>query len=541
VSEKKDGEMAGSGAKQSRVESRPATSDRSGRPYFPEYEAVGRALETSQIGIWTWDIASNRVTWSSNLEAIHGMPPGRFDGSISFIDNDVHPDDRAAVRAALDETLRSHTPYSVQYRPTRADNKEHWLEAVGSVELENGQPARMLGVCRDVTERVRTERELRVRARQQEALARLCERALTATDLQHMLDEAAETIALVLRVEMVKILELVPGDAEMLLRAGVGWKPGRVGTAHVPTAPESQAGYALESGEPVIVQGANDAKRFSESGLLVEHGVVSGISARISGPDGRSYGVLGVHDTKERQFSEYDISFLVSVANVVAGTIQRHQLDQRHELMIRELRHRSGNLFSQLLALFSQSAKTSKNIADLAIKYEARVLALANAHRLITEGGWKSTSLTELLRTLLQPYLDRVTLSGPDVYLEPDPAFGLSTALHELITNAGKHGSLSRDTGRLDMTWTVTRTQRGLTLLLEWNETEGPAPKRTRRPGFGSRLINMVIERQLNGEVRQTFDTKGLHAQLTVPLTHERWPTPVHPQIPATQAFMPPP
>jgi PAS domain S-box-containing protein len=538
---KKDGEMEVSGAKQSQVEGLPPTSDESGRAYFPSYEFVGRALETSQIGIWAWEIATNRVTWSSNLEAIHGLPSGSFDGSLSFVENDIHPGDRAAVKAAIDEALRSHTPYRVQYRPNRANDEEHWVEAIGSVVLENGQPVRMLGVCRDVTERVKTERELRVRGRQQEAVARLCERALTATDLQKLLDEVAETIAEVLDVEMVKILELVPGDAEMLLRAGVGWKPGLIGTAHVTTGPESQAGFALATGEPIIVNGVADEKRFSDSRMLLEHGVVSGMSTRISGPDGRSYGVLGVHATKERQFSEYDLSFLLSVANVVAGTIQRHQLDQRHELMIRELRHRSGNLFSQLLALFSQSAKTSKNIADLATKYEARVLALANAHRLITEGGWKSTSLTEMLRTLLQPYLDRVTLNGPDVYLEPDPAFGLSTALHELITNAGKHGSLSRLTGRLDMTWTVTRTQRGLTLLLQWSETEGPAPKRTRRPGFGSRLINMVIERQLNGEVRQTFDTKGMHTQLTVPLTHERWPTPVHPQIPATQAFMPPP
>ena len=106
---------------------------------------------------------------------------------------------------------------------------------------------------------------------------------------------------------------------------------------------------------------------------------------------------------RRRKFSEYDVSFLAAVANVIAGAIQRRQLDQRHELMIRELRHRSGNLFAQLLALFSQTAKTSKNIAELVPKYEARVLALANAHRLITESGWKSASLTEILNTLLAP------------------------------------------------------------------------------------------------------------------------------------------
>jgi len=208
----------------------------------------------------------------------------------------------------------------------------------------------------------------------------------------------------------------------------------------------------------------------------------------------------------------------------VAGAIQRRQLDQRHELMIRELRHRSGNLFSQLLALFSQTAKNSRGVADLVAKYEARVLALANAHRLITEGGWKSTSLSELLNTLLAPFLDRISFSGPNVFLEPDPTFGLSMAVHELATNASKHGSLSSASGRVVLSWSVTRTQQGLTLVLDWKESRGPAPRRTRRAGFGSRLINMVIERQLNGQVEQSFAAEGLHARLTVPLTHERWP-----------------
>src|SRR5205085_774206 len=129
---------------------------------------------------------------------------------------------------------------------------------------------------------------------------------------------------------------------------------------------------------------------------------------------------LGAHTVKRRKFNDYDVAFLAAVANVIAGAIQRRQLDQRHELMIRELRHRSGNLFAQLLALFSQTAKNSKNLAELVPKYEARVLALANAHRLITEGGWKSASLTELLNTLLAPYLDRVSFAGPNVFLEPD-------------------------------------------------------------------------------------------------------------------------
>jgi two-component sensor histidine kinase len=208
---------------------------------------------------------------------------------------------------------------------------------------------------------------------------------------------------------------------------------------------------------------------------------------------------------------------------VIAGAIQRRQLDQRHELMIRELRHRSGNLFSQLLALFSQTAKNSRSVADLVGKYEARVLALANAHRLVTEGGWKSASLTEILNTLLAPYLDRISFSGPDVFLEPDPTFGLAMAVHELATNACKYGSLSRRAGRVAMAWSIDHGERGLALTLNWKEHDGPPVKKRRRLGFGTRLITMVIERQLNGQVTQTFRPQGLHTKLVVPLTNERW------------------
>ena len=137
------------------------------------------------------------------------------------------------------------------------------------------------------------------------------------------------------------------------------------------------------------------------------------------------------------------------------------------------------------------------------------MLALANAHRLITEGGWRSTSLQDLLRVLLAPYLDRVTLSGPDVFLEPDPSFALSSAVHELATNASKYGSLSSAAGQLDLSWTVQRAEAGLRLELDWKERGGPPPKRGRRTGFGSRLIGMVIERQLGGRCTRTFGPKG--------------------------------
>ena len=116
----------------------------------------------------------------------------------------------------------------------------------------------------------------------------------------------------------------------------------------------------------------------------------------------------------------------------------------------------------------------------------------------------------DLLYVVLGPYLDRVSFSGPNVELEPDPIFNLSAALHELAANAAKHGSLSRAKGQLELSWSVGRTKRGMTLTLDWVEKNGPPARRPRRLGFGSRLIGLVIERQLNGEVHRTFTRSGL-------------------------------
>jgi PAS domain S-box-containing protein len=493
-------------------------------PFFANSELIPLVLEAGKIGVWSWDIGSTQVAWSTNLEEILGLPPGSFPGTTSVFESDVHPEDRAAVFAAMQEVAQTLKPRRVMYRLQPRDGGDRWIETLAMAVVETGRPVRLVGLCRDVTDRARTHAELRLRASQQEAVARLGERALTEHDLQKFCDGAGAAVAQVLELEFVKVLELVPGDAELLLRSGVGWKAELIGVAHVATSRDTHAGFTLASGRPIILDNLASEKRFTGSPLLRDHGVVSGISAPIAGRDGRAYGVLTAHSRSLRKFSEQDVSFIAAVASLIAGAIARLQSDRRQELMIRELRHRSGNLFAQLLAMFSQTAKTSKNIPELAIKYQARVLALASAHRLITEGGWKSASLSELLNTLLNAYLDRVSLNGASVFLEPDVTFGLSTAVHELATNACEHGSLSGRGGRVDVTWVATRTAFGPTLTLDWKERQGPAPRRSRRAGLGSKLINLSIERQLNGKVEQNFGPEGLDVRLIVPITHERWP-----------------
>jgi PAS domain S-box-containing protein len=511
--------------KRTKTETQPAT-EQTAKEFFPDFATVRVALEAGKIGIWSWDIATNAVTWSSNIESICSLPAGTFDGTYSFFERDIHEEDRGRVAEAVNEAMRSGGAYQVRYRAAPRDGRaERWIEVTGTVTMKDGKPARIVGLCHDVTGQVKLQEELRSRAKQQEALAQLGERALAETDIEKLLNDVVSTVALTLPVDFVKVLELLPGGNELLLRAGFGWKSGCIGSVVMSKERDDYARHILGTAVPVITSDFATETRFATPQYLRNHNCVSGMSTSIAGQDGRAYGVLGVCTNKPRQFSVQDSSFLAAVANLVAGAIQRRQLERRHELMIRELRHRSGNLFSQLLALFSQTAKNSRNMAELTGKYQARVLALANAHRLITEAGWKSTALSELLRVVLGPYLDRTSLKGPDVDLEPDPTFSLSAALHELAANAIKHGSLSRPQGRLELSWSVARTRRGMTLTFDWVERNGPPARRPRRTGFGARLIGLVIERQMNGEVHSSYTRAGFSTRLIVPLTHERWPT----------------
>ncbi|ELY60305.1 PAS/PAC sensor signal transduction histidine kinase [Natronococcus amylolyticus DSM 10524] len=170
---------------------------------------------------------------------------------------------------------------------------------------------------------------LRRRIRQQEVVAELGQRALETDDIDRLLEETSSVVAETLGVEYAKVLELRSGDDALALRAGVGWQEGLVGSAAVPTDTGSQAGYTLLSEEPVVVDDLDGEDRFSGPDLLVDHGVVSGISVVIGSPE-EPWGILGVHATEKRAFTPHDGNFVKSVANVLASAIESEQ--RRDEL-----------------------------------------------------------------------------------------------------------------------------------------------------------------------------------------------------------------
>ena len=167
----------------------------------------------------------------------------------------------------------------------------------------------------------------------QGAIAELGTKALSHPDLCTLLQEAAEILAQVLGVECSNVLELLPDDGGLLLRAGVGWNDGLVGRAIVGAGRESQAGYTLLWSQPVIVEDLRTEPRFHGPPLFVEHGVVSGMSVAIHG-DSRPFGVLGAHTTERRAFTDDEVSFLQAMANVLALAIELRQAKQGFRTLV---------------------------------------------------------------------------------------------------------------------------------------------------------------------------------------------------------------
>src|SRR5215212_4689843 len=165
-------------------------------------------------------------------------------------------------------------------------------------------------------------------ARQQEAVAELGKHALSATTgFQDLLRQAVESVVDVLGTEYSEVLELLPSSKELALRTGVGWKEGLVEQTIVGTGRDSHAGYTLLTNEPVIIEDLRSETRFGGSPLLLEHGVISGMSVIIRTGD-PPFGVLGAYAKQRRVFTEDELYFLRAVANVLASTIEREQAEE---------------------------------------------------------------------------------------------------------------------------------------------------------------------------------------------------------------------
>ena len=190
-------------------------------------------------------------------------------------------------------------------------------------------------------------------------------------------------------------------------------------------------------------------------------------------------------------------------------------------LLVRELHHRVKNTLTTVQAIMGSTARVAQTMEQFQQAFTARIASLARTHSLLTDAKWQSVPFRDLLRAELEPYDDgsekRIILSGPPVELPSELAVPIGMAVHELTTNAAKHGSLAEFGGRVEVRWTViNETARHLRWV--WNEHDGPPVELPTREGFGSRLLNRVLTVQTGADVKVDYDADGLRVTVAVPL-----------------------
>lgn len=260
----------------------------------------------------------------------------------------VHPEDKAATEEEVRKLAVGIDTIAFENRYRCKDGRYRWFLWAAKTHL---QAQVIYATGRDITERKRIEQDLQARVTQQATVAELGQLALAADDLGWLMTKIVTATAQTLEVEYCKILELLTDGETLFFKAGFGWHSGLVGQTSIGTDESSQSGYTLRCAHPVIVENLQTETRFSGPPLLMDHNVISGMSVIIGSYHG-PYGVLGVHSTRRRAFSDYDIDFLQSVANLIAQTIERMRSTQVLKQSELEYRMLTENLPGIVYRLF---------------------------------------------------------------------------------------------------------------------------------------------------------------------------------------------
>ena len=267
---------------------------------------------------------------SSALELVRLIPA---DLGRHFSDIVCHFEDKALLSDARDAMERQ---VSIR-KEIRTDSDKYFIRKASPCRTPENKIEGVVITFSDISEIRKQTEMVKVRERQQAVVAMLGRKALGGASLDELFDVCCRESARVLGVPFTKLLEFQPDGRRLLLREGVGWRSGLVGREFVEAGRGSQAGYTIESAFPVIVEDLANEKRFRGSELLIEHGVVSGMSVIIGEPNS-PWGVFGAHTRERREFTVDDINFMESMVNLLAAVI--HERDVERSLKESENRYR---------------------------------------------------------------------------------------------------------------------------------------------------------------------------------------------------------
>jgi two-component sensor histidine kinase len=381
-----------------------------------------------------------------------------------------------------------------------------------------------------------TRQELPYRLRQQSLLGEFGRSALQTRDIGQILQRATELCAQGLETGFAKVLEFMPDDKRLLVRAGVGWTPGTVGHVSLGIDMESPAGYAFHTAQIVISNHLQEETRFRTPKLLSDHGIKRAINVLIArGGEGHlPFGVLEVDSPDSGQFDLADADFLAGFAGLLGIAIERQHADAdlqaalEHQAMLtREMSHRVKNSLASVVGLLRIQARNAQSQAvQNALKDAAsRITTIAQVH----DHLWRSEKIGfvdiadfagELCRKLQETAPGhKVCCTFGHLMISADKAIPLGLLINELVTNAAKH-AYPGGSGAIQ----VSGEHRGADLHVVVSDEGIGFPKDfdidQPRTSLGFKVIKSLLA-QLEGRMTVNLERpKGSAIELDVPIRH---------------------
>jgi two-component sensor histidine kinase len=377
-----------------------------------------------------------------------------------------------------------------------------------------------------------TERSLRLRIRQQEILAELGVLALQGTKFIDLLNHTARLTANGLGAEYCKVLEYLPAENRLLVRAGVGWDEGVVGSASVGADLASPAGYALRTGKPVISNHLENEERFRTPELLVEHGIRRAMNVILQG-DGSPFGVLEVDSRSEGEFSEHDVAFLQGAANILGMAIEQQQYQQklkaaldRHQVLLKEVNHRVKNSLQVVASMLHLQANAvgDPELSDRLNEASSRISTVGRAYeRLAYDTDHEKIGLVAYIREVLKDLEVAVTpcqlhFEAPEeIQFAADRAILVALIINELVLNAAKHAYPDRSGKMISVR--VVQSDKTTCLVSVGDDGVGLPPgfDPATSKRLGTRLVT-ALSRQLDAVLTHPISPNGTNFTLLVPL-----------------------
>lgn len=217
--------------------------------------------------------------------------------------------------------------------------------------------------------------------------------------------------------------------------------------------------------------------------------------------------------------SEVRLGDRVLFTGLVRDITERKQVEQHRALLVAELSHRVKNTLATVISIARQTFPREQPFTELVASFDGRIRALAHTHSRLAERNWLEVSLATVVEDEVSPYRSadgtNIAVQGADLMLNPRCAISLGMAFHELMTNAVKHGALSKDGGAVEIAWDCVRHNQ---LRIRWTERGGPEVVPPTRSGFGRLLLERGLAHELRGKVQLEFAREGLKCIIVFPL-----------------------